>query len=37
MTAKIIDGKKAALELKLEIAKDVEEIKRKYKRLRNFR
>ena len=31
MTAKIIDGKKAALELKLEIAKDVEEIKRKYK------
>ena len=31
MTAKIIDGKKAAAELKLEIAKDVEEIKRKYK------
>lgn len=31
MTAKIIDGKKVASELKLEIARDVEEIKEKYK------
>ena len=30
MTAKIIDGKKIALELKTEIAKQVEEIKAKY-------
>ena len=30
MTAKIIDGKKIALELKTDIAKQVEEIKAKY-------